>query len=690
MFFQSTRRTQGICKSLILLLCLAYTLIAVSCNPVPEPPQNHKAHFDTVINQASTFIGNGQPKQAAVYLDSAYHSFANPGVKDTYRKYENLINIYLHYDFDTDKARLYTDSIFHILKGRETLYKEEYANGLFFLGEVFMAEKRYTEAFKSYYDGRSFALKNLEDCSLSIFSNKMGLVRFSQEQYHKAIPYFKEAIEENKDCKPNMGFDYLFISPQAYMNTIAMCFERSGHPDSAIFYYQKALTFIAEKKGHFPKRETFISSASGVIYGNLGGIYSKNNNYDQAEKYLTQSIAINDHPGYDIQDAQTAKLKLAELYIRHSDFEKADRLLNELQVYLSSKAGTNQLNFDTRLNWFRLRYEYHDKRKEPLTAYPYLKKYHKGRDSIYKIDKHQKNIDIDQAFKDTAQKYRMTLLNKDNQLKTAYLSAAIICMLMVMIILFFIWHNLKRSRKLNKQISEQNINMQQTLDSLEQSQEENVRVMMIVAHDLRNPIGNITSIANLMLTEQGRSEDDLEMLGMIKTSGQNSLFLVNDLLKSNSKIENLQKEPVDLYVLLNYCVNLLRHKAKEKNQQLVLHAEQVTIPLNMEKMWRVMSNLIGNAIKFSPESATITVRMKEKQDSVLIAVADHGIGVPTAIQDKIFDMFGQAKRSGTAGEQPFGLGLAISKQIIETHGGKIWVESEAGKGSIFYVELPLY
>ncbi|MET4140211.1 signal transduction histidine kinase/Tfp pilus assembly protein PilF [Pedobacter sp. UYP1] len=689
MFFQSTNRMQGICKNITLLLCLTYALIAVSCNSVPEPSQNHKAHFDTVINQASTFIGNGKPKQAATYLDSAYHAFVKPGVKDSYRKYENMINIYLHYDFDTDKARLYTDSIFQLVKGKETLYKEEYTNGFFFLGEVLMAEKRYTEAFKSYYDGRSFAEKNLEDCSLSIFSNKLGLVRFSQEQYRKAIPYLKEAIKENKECKPNMGFDYLFIFPQTCMNTIAMCFERSGQPDSAIFYYQKALTFIAGKKGHFPGRESFISSANGVIYGNLGGIYAKNNNYDQAEKHLTQSILINDHQGYDIQDAQTAKLKLAELYIRYSNFKDADRLLNELQVYLSSKSGTNQVNFGTRLNWFRLRYEYHDKRKEPLTAYPYLKKYHKGRDSIYKIDKHQKNIDIDQAFKDTAQKYRMTLLNKDNQLKTAYLSAAIICMLMVMIILFFIWHNLKRSRKLNKQISEQNINMQQTLDSLEQSQEENVRVMMIVAHDLRNPIGNITSIANLMLTEQGRSKDDLQMLDMIKTSGQNSLFLVNDLLKSNSKIENLQKEPVDLYVLLNYCVNLLRHKAKEKNQQLILHAIQVTTLLNMEKMWRVMSNLIGNAIKFSPEGATITVSMEEKPDSVLIAVKDHGIGVPAAIQNKIFDMFGQAKRSGTAGEQPFGLGLAISKQIIETHGGRIWVESEVGQGSVFYVELPL-
>ncbi|KIO78233.1 hypothetical protein TH53_04770 [Pedobacter lusitanus] len=101
-----------------------------------------------------------------------------------------------------------------------------------------------------------------------------------------------------------------------------------------------------------------------------------------------------------------------------------------------------------------------------------------------------------------------------------------------------------------------------------------------------------------------------------------------------------------------------------------------------------MSNLIGNAIKFSPEHAVITVRMEEKPESVLIAIADNGIGIPLGIRNKIFDVFGQAKRSGTAGEQSFGLGLAISKQIIENHGGKIWVDSETNQGSTFFVELP--
>lgn len=673
----------------LFFLCLVYTLMTFSCKQIVKEPANHQVHFDTVINQASTYLGDGQNKSAIKHLDSAYGVFPHPGIKDLYRKYDNLFNIYLNYDFNIPKAKLYTDSIFFLLKGKETIYKNEYANALFFLGEVLMAEKRYTESFKAFYDGRSFANKNLEGCPLSIFSYKLGMVRYTQEEYGKAIPFFKEAIIENKGCTPGFGFDYLFINPQNYLNTIALCFEKSGELDSAIVYYHKALDFIAASKARFPKREAFITGANGVIYGNLGGIYAKKGDDQQAEKYLKESIAINDRAGYEIQDAQTAKLKLADLYIRRSDFIPAERLLNELKGYLSGKYGLGQRNNNIRVKWVRLKYEYYHKRGEPLLAYPYLQKSDVSRDSVIRADRELKDFDIDKVFSDSEQKYRLALLNKDNQLKTAYLAAAVICIIMVMIILFFIWYNLRHSRRINKQISEQNINMQKTLSSLEQSQEENVKMMMIVAHDLRNPIGNITSMADLMLVDQERPEDDLVMLEMIKKSGQNSLHLVNDLLKVNSKTENLQKEPVDLYVLLNYCVNLLRHKAEEKKQQLILHAVHVTIPVNTEKMWRVMSNLIGNAVKFSPESAIINISVKEEKERVLIAVEDHGIGIPAAIKTKIFDMSGEGQRSGTAGEQPYGLGLAISRQIIETHGGRIWVESEPEKGSIFYIELPL-
>lgn len=257
------------------------------------------------------------------------------------------------------------------------------------------------------------------------------------------------------------------------------------------------------------------------------------------------------------------------------------------------------------------------------------------------------------------------------------------------LLLAFIYYLYRRSHQMNKIISSQYKQLQHTLAALEQSQADNSQMLKVVAHDLRNPIGAMTSIANLMLDDGPRSDNDRMMLDLLKTSGENSLELVNDLLLMHTRSEELIKEAVDMYELLEYCVELLEFKAKEKMQQLILTAAHVLIRVNRGKIWRVISNLITNAIKFSPNGARIQVLMEVRPDKVLIRVKDQGIGIPEDMKDKIFDMFTISRRAGTAGEQSFGLGLSISRQIVEAHGGTIWCESSPGNGSTFYIELPM-
>lgn len=276
--------------------------------------------------------------------------------------------------------------------------------------------------------------------------------------------------------------------------------------------------------------------------------------------------------------------------------------------------------------------------------------------------------------------------NKSNKTKIWLLIA--VCTVSILLILI-VSRQYQISRHLNRKIVQQNNQMQKTLIDLEQSQEDNTRMMQIVAHDLRNPIGGITSVATIMLEDEDRSAEDRMMLELIKTSGQNSLELVSDLLQVHTRVENLKIEPVDLSLMLHYCVDLLRYKADAKGQYINLQTTPVILSVNREKMWRVVSNLIANAIKFSPSGASILVKLEEKEKHVIIAVEDHGIGIPVEIKDKIFDMFTEARRPGTAGEQPFGLGLAISKQIVEAHGGEIWFNSKRNNGTIFYVKLPI-
>jgi signal transduction histidine kinase len=674
----------------ILWVWLFAALLLDSCRQPNKIIPDHPARVDSILDKTNDLLNSGEIKRAENYMDSAYGTIPEPGTQDLWRKYEHKVNFYLNYEKDTKKARTYADSMSFVLKGQTEIYKAEYAKAIFSHSEVLLAERRYTEAFNSFYIGKNFARKYLDSCSYQEFSYKLGLVKYNQGQYLQAIPFFKQAFTEGSSCRKTDGFDKIFSFRQSNLNTIALCFELAGKLDSAVYYYRQALYFIDLQGPRYPERKQFIEVAKGVIMGNLGGVLVTLNQDDLAEKNLLESIRINQRPLYDVRDAQTAKLKLAGLYLKIERFKESEKLLNELQAYLSLPQNNNTpMGENIRLKWHKLKWDYFHQTGQFLKAYQYSSRYHAFQDSINRVNAGLKDVDLDQVFKDAEQRYKLSLLNKDNQLKQGYLIGFILIAFLALILLGQVWFSLKNSRRLNSKMAGQNAELQLTLGSLEQSQRENTNLMKVVAHDLRNPIGGITSLSEMMLQEDGRSNEDITMLQLIHTSGKNSLELVNDLLISNTLIKDPEKEAVDLYLMLHYCVDLLLYRAHQKKQKLVLKALHVKVLASREKMWRVVSNLIANAIKFSPEFSEISVQMELLASStVVIKVEDHGIGIPAAMKDKIFDMFTEAKREGTGGEKPFGLGLAISRQIVEAHGGTIRFHSVPDQGTTFYVELP--
>jgi len=115
----------------------------------------------------------------------------------------------------------------------------------------------------------------------------------------------------------------------------------------------------------------------------------------------------------------------------------------------------------------------------------------------------------------------------------------------------------------------------------------------------------------------------------------------------------------------------------------------VTALISKEKMWRVLTNLIANAIKFTPLGKNIDVIMQSTYEFITIIIKDEGIGIPNSLKNLVFDWDTMGKRQGTNGEKPFGMGLAISKQIISAHDGKIWFESKENVGTTFFIEIPI-
>ncbi len=195
-----------------------------------------------------------------------------------------------------------------------------------------------------------------------------------------------------------------------------------------------------------------------------------------------------------------------------------------------------------------------------------------------------------------------------------------------------------------------------------------------------------------MIYEDGISASQKEMLELIMKTSINATSMINELLSAalNEDTE-VRKEKGDLIALARDCVELLTFKAKEKQQTIVFRhtSETISYLFNFQEMSRALNNLLMNAIKFSYPESKIELSIQETDTEIVIAVKDEGIGIKDADKEQVFEMFTNAKRKGTNGETPFGLGLSITKKIVERHGGRISLESEEKKGTTFFICLPV-
>lgn len=230
---------------------------------------------------------------------------------------------------------------------------------------------------------------------------------------------------------------------------------------------------------------------------------------------------------------------------------------------------------------------------------------------------------------------------------------------------------------------------------LTRSNEEKNQLLGVAAHDLRNPLAAIYSCSEFLLDESKHLDDDsLEMLRAVKTSSLYMLQLIEDILHlsrmDSGKIE-LRTRSFDLIELVTRHVGVNRPIAARKNITIDLHLELnlPAIEADPHKIEQVLENLISNAIKFSPPQTVVKVTLGRDGPRLKIAVADQGPGIPVAERGKLFLPFSRTSVRPTAGEQSSGLGLAIARKIVEAHRGRIWLESEVGKGTTFLVTLPI-
>lgn len=227
-------------------------------------------------------------------------------------------------------------------------------------------------------------------------------------------------------------------------------------------------------------------------------------------------------------------------------------------------------------------------------------------------------------------------------------------------------------------------------EALQQALRARDEVLAVVSHDLRNPVGTVYSASDLLLEVDFPLEKRNEHLSIIKRSAARMNRLIQDLLDV-ARMEaggfSLAPRLEELGPILTEAVELSRPLAFNKSIELECCPDErlPAVKADRDRVLQVMSNLIGNAIKFTPADGRVVVSAAFGEHEVEVSVADTGPGIPTEDRDHVFDRFWQVKRSDRAGA---GLGLAIVKGIVESHGGRVWVEAAGEEGSDFRFTLP--
>lgn len=560
------------------------------------------------------------------------------------------------------------------------------ADALFALGN-------YTDAYNYYHLAQVLAIETKDSCSLRTYTYSLAMTLYRQQRFAQSADRFKEALRQAEYCNEDFN---VFYFKQELLDNIGLCYNALKQYDSALLYYNEALTYLNKMTGKFETKLPHVYEApKAVVYGNMAEVLMHKGKYDSARLLYEYSININLQKGYTNTDALIDQVKLSDLYFKTGELMAAKATLDKVKAELDTIPDAR-----VEMMWHKLMWQYSEARGDSLGSFRHLRSYMVRNEEHQRANKELMETDLDMRVRDLQKQYRINMLMTDRKQQKVYLVVVTVFAIMAVIIVILGLRNARKTAKhveeletLNNTVEQQKQQLEATLEQLQARQKDNSRILKSVAHDVMSPIAAIVSLADIMLSDPNASrEEHLEMANLIKEASLNSLTLSKDILEASKDMQgnSLKKATTDINQIVARAVELMNVKAQGKGQKIEVKNPKATVMayVDEDKIRRVVTNILSNAIKFSHENSAIKVSLFTTGGSVQITVKDTGIGISEQHKPHVFDMFTDARMHGTSGEMPHGLGLSISQQIIGAHGGEIWFDSEEGKGTTFHISFP--
>ncbi|MBX2965566.1 MAG: tetratricopeptide repeat-containing sensor histidine kinase [Cyclobacteriaceae bacterium] len=529
---------------------------------------------------------------------------------------------------------------------------------------------------------RSFALayEHKHPEILALVLNELGKASTSAGKLEDALEHYEHALRY-KDQLPDSGLE------AETLHNLANLFVTKRDFTQALDFFKQSLAI---------RRKQRLRLEEGMLLNEIGTMYNNQNNRERAYANYVAALEVYQSIDYKKGIAE-AYNHIGEHYLSQKSYTQAIANL-ELALTAAQSAQAKAAMLKSyeylsiaykALNNFQQALKY---KEQQLSIHEFIVKEESDQklletQSTYALQ--QKESEIEQL--DRVRKERERELAEQKRLQ-GYLYALLGLGVVIAGLILYLYILKQRSNRqlqsINAQIEAQNTQLQ-TLNNTKD------KFFSIIGHDLKGPLNSLTSFSNLLINHfDALSKEEIQNIAKdLEKSLKNLFALLNNLLEwARSQTGNIDftAAPINIIDILEQNKELLQQQASAKDITILYEpAELLTASAHAASVTTVVRNLISNSIKFTPSGGAIKLTAQKNADEVIVSVADTGVGMSKAVMDKLFRLDAKHSTLGTANEKGTGLGLILCKDFVEKNGGRLWMESEEGKGSTFYFSLPL-
>jgi signal transduction histidine kinase/DNA-binding response OmpR family regulator len=520
----------------------------------------------------------------------------------------------------------------------------------------------HTEAIKYFMESLRLYQELQDDSRIGLALVHIGHTFELAGNYNKALEYLKKALVINIKTGNKLNEGWTLVN-------IGVTYSRRSELDTALVYYKRSLKISEEINDH----RLILTNLD-----NIGGIYSLEKDFEKANLYLLKANKLSEQSGPNSRSAAITG-NLAENYLYMDQLDSAKKF-GEKQLML---ALASNIMSEQKVAYYVLAQIY-DSLGDYKSATRVLQEYIVVNDSIFNRQKSEQIEELRESYEAEIKEKEIVDLTEEKKITESQRKIYFLIAAIVLLVLVGLYFNQRLRTRRNWQLLEK----EKEVDRLKSNFFANV------SHEFRTPLTLILGPIESML-EKIDNPDHQYQLGLMQRSALRLLRLINQILDL-SKLESgqleLEVKEINLANLIKGVTGSFQSLADSKDIELKCEVSDAEIRLYGDQghIETIFINLISNAFKFSDTGGRITVRLsKNDTGEVVLQVIDNGVGIPSEQVEQIFNRFYQAGSASTNQYEGTGIGLALTKELVELHSGTIHVTSELGKGTEVTVRMPL-